>query len=237
MIWTLSLAVLRTLVRRDWLRVRSHIELEAKRLVDYPQLCPPSIAQELLVSGEDHRHASHPGFDSIAICRASWKRLTLGTREGASTIEQQLVRTITARYERTIRRKLTEIILAILVDSTFDKAALPAIYLSIAYYGWRMNGYLQACQRLNYHPSSLTTEQAAALVSRLKYPEPSVVPISRAGQINRRTKHLLKLYEGHINDGTYRHLASASFCSDTTPRKTSQPISNARPTPGGPNIC
>ena len=198
--------VLRASASADWDMVRSRIDLECARLARHPELAPPLVAQQLLISGEDHRHAWHPGFDLIAICRALWRRLACGSREGASTIEQQLVRTITGRYERTLRRKSKEILLATLVDASFQKDIVPAVYLSIAYYGWRMNGYRQACRRLGLRPSFLTLDEAATLVARLKYPEPRATPISRTFQIHRRSKHLLGLYRHHLHDGTYEHL-------------------------------
>ncbi len=186
--------------------VHSRIQQERAYLARRPDLAPLLIAQKLLVSGEDHRHAWHPGFDPIAICRVVWRRLAYGSREGASTIEQQLVRTITGRYERTVGRKLNEILLAVLVCEAFPKKDLPVVYLAIAYYGWRMNGYRQACKRLRIRPASLTLDQAAGLVARLKYPEPSAAPNTRQRQIDRRSKHLLNLYRRHANDGTYTHL-------------------------------
>ena len=198
--------ILRDSEGAGWEMVRIRIDLELARLARYPHLAPPLIAQRLLVSGEDHRHAWHAGFDVIAICRALWRRLRYGTREGASTIEQQLVRTITARYENTLRRKLREILLAARVSASFPKESLPAVYLTIAYYGWRMNGYLQACQRLGLHPGCLALDDAAGLVARLKYPEPRFTPIGRAVQIHRRSRHLLCLYRHHLHDGTYGHL-------------------------------
>ncbi len=206
MLRELIVFVLRALARADWDMVRARVDLECARLARHPELAPRLVAQQLLVSGEDHRHAWHPGFDVIAICRALWRRLAYGSREGASTIEQQIVRTITGRYERTLRRKLKEILLATLVGGSFRKNLLPAVYLSIAYYGWRMNGYRQACQRLRLRPGSLALDEAAALVARLKYPEPRTAPITRTFQIHRRSKHLLGLYRHHLHDGTYEHL-------------------------------
>lgn len=194
------------LATTDWELIRSRVESEHVRLVRHPEQSPPLIAQQLLISGEDHRHSRHPGFDFIAICRALWKRLAFGSREGASTIEQQIVRIITGRYERTIRRKLKEILLAILIDASFQKDILPGVYLSIAYYGWRMNGYRQACRRLGFRPNFLTLDEAATLVARLKYPEARIAPLSRVQQIQRRSKHLLSLYQYHINGQTYEHL-------------------------------
>jgi membrane peptidoglycan carboxypeptidase len=160
----------------------------------------------MLVSGEDHRHRTHPGFDVIAIVRAIWRRLSRGTREGGSTIEQQIVRVITGRYERTYLRKLREIGLAILVARRYPKSSLPAVYLSIGYYGWRMNGYRQALLRLGILKRQISPEVAAGLVARLKYPQPHASSSRRKGQIEMRTKHLQALYQRHLRDRTYEHL-------------------------------
>lgn len=204
--------VLGKMVSSDWTIVRTRIAFECSRLDRHPEFAPPVVSQRLLVSGEDHRHAHHPGFDPIAIGRAVWRRLIRESREGASTIEQQIVRVVTGRYERTLRRKVREIFLATLVAQSFSKEALPAVYLAIGYYGWRMNGYLQACQRLELSPHCLTLDEAAGLVARLKYPQPREAPIQRMLQIERRAKHLRVLYQRHINDGTYRHLNGKTLC-------------------------
>jgi membrane peptidoglycan carboxypeptidase len=198
--------VLRPLVGADWDVVRTRIESECARLERYPEFAPLLVALRFLVSGEDHRHGWHQGFDPIAICRAMWRRAAYGAREGASTIEQQLVRSIMGRYERTIRRKLKEVALATLVSASFPKAVLPSVYLAIGYFGWRMNGYRQACDRLGLRPDLLTLDEAAALIARLKYPEPRITPHSRRLQIDRRRRHLIDLYRHHVIDGTYAHL-------------------------------
>lgn len=163
--------------RKEWHLVRSYIHFEQLKLLRQPSLRPNILTHRFLISGEDHRHMRHPGFDLYAICRASWRRLTLKSKEGASTIEQQIVRIITNSYENTIRRKIREIMLASLVAKYFPKTILPSIYLVIGYYGWQMNGYSQACKRLNVQPENMTHEIAAGLVARLKYPEPYVAPL------------------------------------------------------------
>lgn len=195
----------------DWLAVQSRIEYECSRFTEFPHLAPPVISQQFLVSGEDHRHATHLGFDPIGIGRAIWRRLIYGFHEGASTIEQQIVRVITGRYERTIRRKLKEILLAVLVARSFPKGVLPAVYLTIGYYGWRMNGYMQACRRLGLSPQCLTLDQAAELVARLKYPQPKEPPLKRILQIERRAKHLGVLRQRHMFAGHYRHINGTTF--------------------------
>ncbi len=193
----------RPLVRKKWEILRERIDLEQVHLTRHPELMPPLVAQRLLISGEDHRHARHPGFDVIGICRAVWRRFFEGKREGASTIEQQIVRTVLEDRERTVRRKVREIMLATIVSSEYSKQILPMIYLSLGYYGWRMNGYRQACRRLNLRSGFLTLFEAASLVARLKYPEPRATPVSRKLQIDIRARHLIRLYHRHSTDGTY----------------------------------
>lgn len=199
-------AIARVVVRKDWMTVKNRISSIWTKLSQCPELTAPLIAQRLLISGEDHRHARHPGYDGYAICRAFWRRLTQRSREGASTIEQQVVRVITNRYENTVWRKVREIMLATLVAEYFPKEILPAVYLHIGYYGWRMTGYAQACIRLELQTNFLDLETAAGLVARLKYPEPKANSPQRLQQIERRQRHLLKLYRKHMLDGTYEHI-------------------------------
>jgi membrane peptidoglycan carboxypeptidase len=177
-----------------------------RRLVLAGRPQPPLLAKQLLVSGEDHRSGGHGGFDPIAMLRAAWRWLFFGRREGASTIEQQLVRVLTNRFERTFRRKFREVLLASLLAETFTKTEIAGLYLSVAYYGWRMNSFHDACFRLDFSPATLSLGQAAELVARLKYPEPRATSGRRRGQIYRRCAHLLNLYEAHRRDGTYDHL-------------------------------
>lgn len=67
------------------------------------------ISETLILTlfvAEDHRNHSHYGVDPVAIVRALVMRFFYGKKQGASTVEQQLVRTITQRYEKTPRETL-----------------------------------------------------------------------------------------------------------------------------------
>jgi membrane carboxypeptidase/penicillin-binding protein len=196
----------RVLLQRDWLFVHSRVDELIAFHRTHPKLVPPLVAQRLLVSAEDHRHGCHPGFDIYAICRAIFRHFTSQRREGASTIEQQIVRVITNRFDLTLRRKLREIMLASLVAVHFPKSVSPSIYLAIGYYGWKMNNYIQACHRLRLQPNNLSLDEAAAIVARLKYPEPRISPPRRVMQIEQRMKYLERLYWTHIANGTYDYL-------------------------------
>lgn len=198
--------VLERAVKAEWDTICARLEEVLLVLDNRLDCAPPLVAQQLLVSGEDHRHGHHVGFDLIAIGRAIWRRLSQGIHEGGSTIEQQVVRVLTGRYERTIFRKVREIALATLVAQRYGKPRLPAVYLWIGYYGWRMDGYLEACRTLNLSPDRLSRRDAARLVARLKYPQPKIGSAARANQIERRAQHLCALYGKHVSRGIYDHL-------------------------------
>lgn len=175
-------------LRRDWklIRVRvANLESECDKLSIAPSLIT------MLIAAEDHRFGSHPGVDPISICRAVWKSLFCGKSEGGSTIAMQLVRVITGRYERTFKRKILEIYLAVRLTNYVCEADLPKLYLVVAYFGWNMDGLAQAAQRLNVDLTMVSKLEAANIIARLKYPEPQGYNEKRLRKIRKRTKHIL----------------------------------------------
>jgi membrane peptidoglycan carboxypeptidase len=159
-----------------------------------------NILSKLLISGEDHRFYYHIGFDFIAIIRAVRNRIIYSKVEGASTIEQQLVRVLTNDFDKTILRKVQEILLATTVSSVVPKSAIPKIYLNVAYYGTGMNGLNQTFLKLGITSKEvLPIEKAAEIVSRIKYPQLSSFNQKRLRQIEVRKQHLIKLYNSHLN--------------------------------------
>ena len=162
---------------------------------------------QLLVAGEDHRFHYHPGVDPIALCRAIWKTVFCDRRQGGSTIAMQLVRTVTGRYELTCQRKLLEIILAVRLTRHIGRDRLPAVYLWVAYYGWKMNDFNQACSRLRIDPLSASKLEWAMLVARLKYPEPQSFHREQMRRIQCRALHLMSLRDSREKYQAWNHLA------------------------------
>src|ERR1700686_1168007 len=103
------------LLCREWESLRPPLLGLHQRHLREASGAPPWIVQALLISGEDHRFFDHAGIDFIAVCRAVWRGHVLRRREGASTIEMQLVRVLTGRFERTLVRKIREAGLATLL--------------------------------------------------------------------------------------------------------------------------
>lgn len=158
----------------------------------YPSSTDFQTLIEALIQAEDHRFYSHYGVDIRSIVRAIMITVFTSCTQGASTITQQLARVITGDYRRSIARKFKELCLAAWLDSKVAKHEQAIAYLCVAYFGWRMNGWRQAVNRLRIDfPCSAS--DAAAVIARLKYPEPHHPSPRQLRRIRNRQNHILGL--------------------------------------------
>lgn len=96
----------------------------------------PDHLKEAVIAIEDHRFEKHRGFDIKGISRAFFLNLKAGRiRAGGSTITQQLTKTALLSPERTYKRKLEEIFLAIEMEKKFSKDEILEMYLNQVYFG------------------------------------------------------------------------------------------------------
>lgn len=158
---------------------------------------------DLLVAGEDHRFWSHFGVDPVGLVRAIWKTAFCNKREGGSTIAMQLVRTVTGHYEISTQRKLKEIYLATKITFALERKEILKLYLKVAYFGWNMHGVEQACKRLDLDITSLTNYEAAAIVARLKYPEPRFGSSNSVMAVHHRANHIINKLNQLNSKGKY----------------------------------
>jgi penicillin-binding protein 1B len=97
-------------------------------------------APELLLTGlqavEDRNFKHHHGIDPWGVLRAIWINLKEGEFEqGASTITQQMVRSLFLSNTKTISRKVTEALYALIIEARFDKRTILEAYLNQVYMG------------------------------------------------------------------------------------------------------
>jgi len=152
------------------------------------------LLENLLVVGEDKRHLRHIGFDFLTIMRAIKHRILYKKREGASTIDQQLVRVIIGDYRKTISRKIKELFLSTVLPDIVKKEDIRMIYLFRAYYGTKMEGILEAAEKLNIDINRrISYGEAAHFIARLKYPEPKKFSKNKLKKIKVRIIYLLAL--------------------------------------------
>ena len=113
------------------------------------EISPYVLASVIAV--EDQDYYNHPGFDLRAIIRAVFQNAESGTTvSGASTITQQLTRNLLMsqreRNEKTIERKIREIILSVEITRRYSKDEILEIYLNENYYGNHAYGIEAAAQ-------------------------------------------------------------------------------------------
>lgn len=167
------------------------INVVRKNNVAYPQ----ELIQ-CLYFAEDKRGSSHLGVDYIGIFRAIWS-IAKGQLQGASTIEQQFVRTVIGRYERTLARKLLEQLISHLICLRLTKHQVAESYLSIAFFGTHMKGVTSLCDRLD--PKSYDLNFYAGVVARLKYPQPKKESQAWATKHFKRTEWIVRQYNSANN--------------------------------------
>ena len=152
--------------------IRSDIE-KCLDVLDSQDVLLPSPFIVSLIAAEDHRNAIHSGVDPIAILRAVYVRCRFGDVQGASTVEQQFVRVVSGRYERTLARKVYEQVLAICVSRRREKVHIANAYLTVAYYGSAMAGVSGLKAKCGDDLFGSEIDGIREMIARLKYPEPS----------------------------------------------------------------
>ena len=109
---------------------------EQRELVSLEEL-PPHLVDAVLAV-EDQRFHTHPGIDLRRIAGAFLANLRAGrVAQGGSTLTQQLVKNFFLTPERTLRRKLREAVMALLVEARYDKPRILEAYLNEIYLGQR----------------------------------------------------------------------------------------------------
>lgn len=108
--------------------------LENRRPVPLEQV--PQHLQDAVVVTEDVRFWHHPGVDPFGIIRALVRNIRAGgVEEGASTLTQQLVKNYYLTSERTLRRKIVEAFMAVILDARYSKREILEAYLNDIYLG------------------------------------------------------------------------------------------------------
>lgn len=169
-------------------------------VVDEAPMLPQRFVSTL-IAAEDHRNSMHPGVDPIAILRVLLVWLQSGQVQGASTIEQQLVRVVLCRYDRTLRRKLREQIIAIALTRIRSKARIAMAYLCIAFYGSGRFGLSALTRACGPNLEVAGQDRVSRIVARLKYPEPLIPSAAWRWRILSRVQYIGNRLSESASDG------------------------------------
>lgn len=143
---------------------------EKRELVSIDEM--PEYLQNAIVALEDKNFYKHFGIDLVGIARAVLANFKIGPgSQGASTIPQQLIRSTFLSPEKTIERKVREIILSVELDLRYSKKEILEWYLNQIPFGSNAYGVEAASQTFfSKHASELSLAESALLASLAQSP-------------------------------------------------------------------
>lgn len=132
---------------------------------------PPYLVQAI-VATEDRRFFDHYGFDPVALARAVVTNVRAGrVRQGGSTLTQQLAKNVFLKPDRTLRRKVQELLLAFWLEANFTKEQIFTLYINRVYLGSGTYGVDAAARRyFGKSARQVSLHEAAVLAGLLKAP-------------------------------------------------------------------
>jgi penicillin-binding protein 1A len=152
----------------------------------------PAAVPDAVISIEDRRFYDHFGLDVFGLARAAWANVRAGgIVQGGSTITQQAAKTLFLTPERTLKRKVQELMLALWLEHKFSKDQILSIYLNRIYYGAGTYGIDAAARKFFNKPAArLSTYEAAMLAGILKAPS-RLNPLANPGLAEQRARVVL----------------------------------------------
>ncbi len=174
----------------------------------------PQYVTNALIATEDRKFYEHWGVDVTRFFKAMIKNVFTFSREGASTITQQLAKNLyklKLGHENVFEtgvRKIREWITAVQIEKTYTKNEILEMYLNVSYFGRSAYG-IEAASRVYFGKDAkdLTLPEAALFVALLKSPE-NYDPIKRRqNALNRRNLVMHNMVvTGMLNDEEYEKL-------------------------------
>lgn len=194
-----------TRVYADDRQVIGQFYVERRILTPLAQI--PDTLKKAVIAVEDVRFFEHPGLDVIGIMRAFWTNLRKGGKvEGASTITQQLARSLFLSQERTYERKIKELILAYKMELVLSKEQILETYLNQIYFGQGAYGVGAAAQTyFGKDLSHLTLPEMTLLAGLPKSPN-NYSPFKNFDRAKKRQEHVLARMRdaGFISNDDYQ---------------------------------
>ena len=180
-------------------------------LVDIKDV-PPTLINAI-IAAEDERFYQHSGIDYLGVARAAYANLvTGGRRQGASTITMQVARNFFLSSEKTLTRKLYEVLLAFKIEHSLSKDQILELYINQIYLGQRAYGFAAASQiYFGKSLDQLTLGEAAMLAALPKAPS-SYNPIANPQRAKQRQQYVLRRMKelGYITDAGARGRAQGA---------------------------
>jgi penicillin-binding protein 1A len=200
------------------LAVRGEMGGAAVALKDLPPYLPRAF-----IAIEDRRFFHHYGVDPIGLTRAVIADvLHRGVAQGGSTITQQLAKNLFLNQQRTLWRKMQELVLALWIERKFSKNEILELYLNRVYFGSGAYGVEAAAQRYFGKPAREVKLAEAAMLAGLVKSPTRLAPSRNPDGAERRAQIVLAA------------MAEAEFITETMAKTAmAQPAHAVKPTGAG----
>ncbi|KYG70730.1 penicillin-binding protein 1A [Bdellovibrio bacteriovorus] len=164
---------------------------ERRTLIPYDKI-PKHVVNSFLAA-EDDQFFEHKGINPQAIFRAALANLRAGRSvQGGSTITQQVAKTLLLTDEKTLTRKVRDILLAIEMEKNLSKEDILFLYLNQIYFGQGAYGIEQAAQTYFHKPASKLTLSETAILAGLPKAPSAYSPVRNPVRAKERQIYVLR---------------------------------------------
>ena len=175
----------------------------------------PDLMKNAILAAEDERFYQHGGVDYVSVLRAALSNVVSGTQQGAGTITMQVARNFFLTREKTLTRKLREVLLAWKIEANLSKDEILELYVNQIFLGQRAYGFAAAAQiYFGKSLKDLTPAEAAMLAGLPKAPS-AYNPISNPRRAKIRQEYVLRRMHDlrYLSDADYEQARTAPLAT------------------------
>ncbi|MGH7497085.1 MAG: transglycosylase domain-containing protein [bacterium] len=144
-----------------------------------------------VVAAEDGEFYQHHGVDRLATLRGGLRSLSGHSLQSGSTITQQLTKNLFFSFEKSLLRKLKEILISFQLETTFSKDQILEAYCNLVYFGGAAYGVEDAAQQFFNKPASALNLPEAAMLAAIVNSPSNLNPFSHFDRAKSRQKLIL----------------------------------------------
>ncbi|NDP41470.1 MAG: penicillin-binding protein 1A [Aromatoleum sp.] len=171
----------------------------------------PEVMKKAILAAEDERFYSHGGVDYISVLRAAATNVASGSQQGAGTITMQVARNFFLTREKTLTRKLREVLLAWKIEANLSKDEILQLYINQIFLGQRAYGFAAAAQIYFGKPLKDISIAEAAMLAGLPKAPSAFNPVTNPKRAKTRQLYVLRRMHDlrYLNDEQFRQAQNA----------------------------
>ncbi len=187
----------------------------------------PDVMRQAILAAEDERFYQHGGVDYLSVLRAALANVTSGAQQGAGTITMQVARNFFLTRERTLTRKLREVLLAYKIENNLSKDEILELYVNQIFLGQRAYGFAAASQIYFGKPLAQIDIAEAAMLAGLPKAPSAYNPVANPKRARTRQFYVLR----RMHELALHHRRPIEACPGYAPGCASDAYGMPPPTP------